>query len=91
MATVYITFRVMPDGVDTDLTVLEEKVKEKITGAGGNIAKFEHNPVAFGLKALDVTFSMDEDKGDTESLEGDVAGVEGAQSVQVTDVRRAIG
>ncbi len=34
---------------------------------------------------------MDEAKGSTEKLEEDVEGIEGIKSVEITDVRRAIG
>ena len=48
-------------------------------------------PVAFGLKALNVTFVMDEKKGSTDALEADLGVIEGVESVEVTDVRRTIG
>ena len=91
MAIVYITFKIMPDGVDTDLEALKEKISEMITGFGGNVSVIKEEPVAFGLKALNIIFSADESKGGTDDLEEQITGTEGVQSVQVTDVRRAIG
>jgi len=64
---------------------------EKIKGFDGNIAKTEIEPVAFGLKSLNIIFSMPEEKGDTEPLEKQISELPGVKSVQVTDVRRAIG
>ena len=48
-------------------------------------------PIAFGLKALDILFVMDEAKGSTEELEKTVSQIEGVESVEVPDVRRAVG
>jgi len=92
MANVIITMKIMPESPDTDLSKIEEKAKEKIVAfAGEGDMKSEQEPVAFGLKALKILFVMAEDKGSTEELEKDIASVEGVNSVEVTDVRRAIG
>lgn len=91
MAVVYVTFRVMPESPEVDLSSLQEKVKKKVIDFGGNIAKVEEKPMAFGLKSLDVIFSMKEEKGSTDQLEDEVREIEGVNSVEVTDVRRAIG
>ena len=53
--------------------------------------KIEEQPIAFGLKALNIIFVMDEAKGSTEPLEDSVSDIEGVQSVEITDVRRAVG
>ncbi len=62
-----------------------------ITEFGGTVGKTELEPIAFGLKAVVFMFAMDESLGGTEELEAKIAAVQGVNSVQVTDVRRAIG
>ncbi len=92
MANVIITMKIMPISPETDLSKIEEAAKAKISAfAGEGDMKTEQEPVAFGLKALKILFVMDESKGSTEELEKDVATIEGINSVEVTDVRRAIG
>jgi len=92
MADVILTLRIMPESPEIDLKTLESKVKKKITAfSGESQMKLEQQPVAFGLKALMVTFVMDENKGSTEELEKDIESLEEVQSVEVTDVRRAVG
>lgn len=81
----------MPSSVDVDLNKLEEGAKEKISEFGGEVGKKEVEPVAFGLKALKLIFVMDEGIGSTESLEEQISKIKGVKSVEVTDVRRAIG
>jgi len=91
MAIVYITLKIMPESPDTDLDALKTKAEELVSNFEGNIAKVEEEPVAFGLKALNITFSINEDKGSTDDLEEQITNLDGVRSVQVTDVRRAIG
>ena len=91
MAEVIITLKIMPNSPETDLAKIEESAKEKILAFGGEVGKVEQEPVAFGLKSLNIIFVMDEQKGSTDKLEEDIADIEGVQSVEVTDVRRAIG
>ena len=81
----------MPKNPEINLPSLEEKVKDKIKVFGGEVGKVEQEPIAFGLKALKLIFVMDESLGSTESLEEDIRKLKGIQSVEVTDVRRAIG
>jgi len=91
MAQVVVTLKIMPDSPEVDLSKIEEKVKDKITHFGGEVGKTEQEPIAFGLKALKLIFVMDESIGSTEKLEEDIKTLKSVQSVDVTDVRRAIG
>ncbi|MFC1801557.1 elongation factor 1-beta [Nanoarchaeota archaeon] len=92
MAEVIITMKIMPVSPEVDLSQLVEKVKSEITKFSGEEQfKIEEQPVAFGLKALQIMFVMDESKGDTESLEKTIDEMEEVNSVEITDVRRAVG
>ena len=92
MAKAIVTLKIMPESPETDLDKINKSVLEKIKGfAGEGETKKEIEPVAFGLKALKITFVMDEQKGSTEPLEKEIQELEGVNSVEVIDVRRAIG
>lgn len=92
MATVVITMNVMPESPETDLKAIEEKTRKLIKEfAHLNNIKVEIEPVAFGLKALKIFFVMDESKGSTQILEEKIAKISDVASVEVVDVRRAIG
>lgn len=92
MAKVVITLRIMPESPESDLESVEAETRKAIERfSGERDMKVEQQPVAFGLKSLNVIFVMDESKGDTEELEKEIAGIAGVSSVKVTDVRRAIG
>ena len=92
MANSIITIKVMPANPEVNLEELEVKVKEAIVNsAGEGETKTEIEPVAFGLKALKIIFVVDESKGGTDNLEKEVSEIEGVNSIEVVDVRRALG
>lgn len=91
MAQVVITFKIMPESPETDLVAVEKKVKEAIVAFGGYVASVTVEPVAFGLKAVKIVFSSDENKGGTDVLEEQITGFSGVESCTVIDVRRAFG
>lgn len=91
MATVIITLNVMPVSPDEDLEKIKEASTTIIERQGAKVGKTELEPVAFGLKAVVFMFAQDESKGGTEELEKELLAIPGVNSVQVTDVRRAIG
>jgi len=92
MAYAIVTIKIMPESPDVDLDKVAELAEQKIIAyAGDRDRKKEIEPIAFGLKALNITFVMDEKKGSPEPLEKEISGIEGVQSVEVVDVRRAIG
>lgn len=91
MAEVVVTLRVMPESPDVDLGELERMVLEKIKDEIGETeTKVEREAIGFGLSALKVIFVMDENRK-VDPVEETVSKVEGVQSVDVVDVRRAIG
>lgn len=93
MAKAVVTIKIMPESPDVDLQTIESAVSEKIdafTKEPGE-KRFSLEPIAFGLKALKVMFVMDESIGSTDELEQDLGTIEGVHSVEVVDVRRAIG
>ena len=92
MANVVVSFRIMPRDTSIDLSKLETKVKKEIVDfCNSNEFRTQIEPIAFGLKALNIIFVMDESKGSTEKLEKKISHIDGVESVEVIDVRRAIG
>jgi elongation factor 1-beta len=93
MAQAVVTLRIMPESPDTDIHGVQgaaEQLIDEFVGEKGE-KRVSIEPVAFGLNALKITFVMDESQGSTEPLEQKIAVLHGVGSVQVIDVRRAIG
>ncbi len=92
MANVIITFKIMPTSPDITLREIENKALAEIKAfAGEGDTKIEHQPVAFGIVALMITFISDEAKGSTDELEAKIREMDGVNSCEVVDVRRAVG
>jgi elongation factor 1-beta len=92
MANVVVTLKIMPNSPEINLERLEKKAKEEIIKfCDSKEFKTEIQPIAFGLKALLIYFVMEEDIGSTEVLEKTISQIQGVESVEVPDVRRAVG
>ena len=96
MAIVVVTLKIMPKSPEVDLDKVYEESCKKIRDfvdekhKEGEIRK-EIEPIGFGLNALKVLFVMDESIGSTDKLEESIKQLEDVESVEATDVRRAIG
>jgi len=92
MAQVIITFKIMPTSPDENLEIIKEHALKKIAKFTGNTeTRVKIEPIAFGLCSLNIICISDEKKGGTDSLEEDIKQIPGVNSVEVIDVRRAMG
>ncbi len=91
MATVIVTMKIMPSSPDENLDSIRSAASGMIADFGGRVGKVDIEPIAFGLSAVVLMFAMDESIGGTDELEAKISKIKGVESVQVTDVRRAIG
>lgn len=82
----------MPKSPEINLDEIAEKTKGVIIKhVGEGEMRISQEPLAFGLKSLNIIFVMDEQNHKLDPIEEEVAKIEGVNSVEVTDVRRAIG
>lgn len=91
MATVLVTFRLMPESPDIDLDTILEHAREIIEDFGGSLGHSQKEPVAFGLVALNISLRIDEQNSNLDPLEEKLRALDGVASAEVIDVRRAIG
>ena len=91
MAEVVVKLKVLPEGVDTNLSKLKELCSKEIKDFGGEVHKVEENPIAFGLVSLEFMFILDEKKGGTDPLEEKLRKIKEVKSAEVIDVRRMFG
>jgi len=91
MAHVILTMKLMPEDPDVNLGDIKDKVEHIIKEFQGNVKGFEEEPVGFGLVALKVTFSRNEDLGSPDDIEEKINELPEVSSVQVVSVSRALG
>lgn len=92
MANAIVSMKLMPESPDIDLDKMEVKVKEIVVKhVGEGEIRSEKVPVAFGLVSLNIIFVIDEKTHELDPIEADLLTIEGVNSVEVTDFRRALG
>ena len=85
-----IKIKLMPSSVETDLDEIKDNVKIVIESHDGKGLRFEEEPVAFGLKAIIISFTIPENK-ELEPIEKELEDLENVASEEMIDMRRAIG
>ena len=91
MANIIITLKVVMASPETDVESVKEKATNAVEEHGADVGRVEIEEVAYGIKAVKIMLIADEEKGSTDALEEKIKGVAGVSSVEVVDVRRAIG
>ena len=90
MGATLLKLKLMPSSPEVNLEEIKQKIKEIIEKNQGKGCTFEEEPIAFGLKAIIASFSIEEDM-EIEPLEQRLNKIENVNSVQVIDMRRAFG
>jgi len=90
MAKAIITVKLMMESPDTNIKKVEELAKKEIEQIGAQFGKAEVEPVAFGLKALNIVLIADEKLG-SDIFDEKLGGIKGVSNAQTTDFRRALG
>ena len=80
----------MPESPQADLEAIQEKAKQIVKEKGGEKASTKIEPVAFGLNAVILNFSMDESLSQ-DSFETPLKEINHVNSVEIIDFRRAFG
>ncbi len=90
MGIMAVKIKIMPKSLETSLVKIEEEVKNILEKSSVKNPKFEAQPIAFGLKALIVLFGWPEEK-EFEGFETNLMKIKGVSSIEIIDMRRAIG
>lgn len=80
----------MPSSPSSDLEEIKGEARKIIERENGKSCIFDEELIAFGLKAVIVTFLYPEEKG-IDSMENHLGKIEDVNSVQIIDIRRAFG
>lgn len=91
MGFVLITYRLMPEAIETDLDKVRGEVELIVNKFGGKIEKVDKEPVAFGLVSLIIVISLNESITNLDPLEDLLRNIEGVESAESIDVRRMVG
>ncbi|MCI4318210.1 MAG: elongation factor 1-beta [Thermoplasmata archaeon] len=84
MGQVAVLFRLMPQGVETDMKALAEGVRAAVP-AGVTLRGMQVKDIAYGLKALLVAVVMNDQGGVLDQTEEALAKVPQVESVEVME------
>lgn len=83
MSEVKVTFKIMPESGDTDISQIESQVKSKM-----EVKSVEKEPIAFGLVALKVTVALMDAEGVVDKMEEELRALKGVGEVEVAEISR---
>ena len=92
MGIALVQIKIMPSSPEADLNEIKsaaETIIKEIAEPNQGI-KTEENPIAFGLKALMISFAMNESK-ELDPIEFKLREIPNVTSAEVEDFRRAFG
>ncbi len=87
MGEVFLKYRIMPEGADTDLDALQQAIKDALPEFA-SMQNCEAVPFAFGMKALQTGFVVEDEEGNNDKVEEILAAVEGIQGVELLEMGR---
>ncbi len=90
MGIVLVKIKLMPESPNEDLEEIKRNAGETVLEFGGKNPTCIEEPIAFGLKAVIISFQLDESLP-LEPIEEELEELSGVSSIQVIDMRRAIG
>lgn len=82
---VAVTMRITPRDIDVDLNEIEEKL-EDIVSKYGKLHQTEKKPIAFGLSAVEALILLDDSKGGSDEIEGELKKLDIVSQVDITDL-----
>jgi elongation factor 1-beta len=87
MGEVAITYRIMPENADVNISELADKVAE----TSRKIAKIQgmqEKPIAFGITAILIRVVIEDKEGGPDEIESALTNIEGVQNVETMDMTR---
>ncbi len=81
---VLITYKIMPESVETDLSGLENRIKENLNNV--EIKDIKQEPIAFGLKALKVLVMVEDKAGISDEIEKKLSELNEVESVETESI-----
>jgi elongation factor 1-beta len=82
MGNVLVTFKVMPEGPDSNLEDISRELESITVGRFNSIEK---EPIAFGLVALKPSYVVKDVGGVSDLLEGKINEIKGVRAAEVID------
>jgi len=83
--SVIVTFKIMPEGVETDLDSLGKAIQKEIKPQ-----RMERIPIAFGLNAIQIIKLVEEKDGEMDRVTDKIKNIKGVKEVEVVGLTRSL-
>lgn len=88
MGQILLKYRVMPEGLETDLAQLEKDIAAHLPQGVARLSKATTVPFAFGMKAIMCSIVVEDAEGNNDKVEAALMGTPGAQGVEFLEAGR---
>ena len=88
MARLLLKAKILPKDIEVDLDNIAKKIDSTLKD-GIKLSKYTKEPLAFGLYFINAEFSLDDKKGQMDSLENAVKSIDGVGEFEVLGMSRA--
>jgi len=85
-----VQYKLMPSSLEADLPSIKDSAQKTIEELGGIPNSIEEQPIAFGLKALIVSFAFPEEN-EVDDIGNAFMKIPEVSSAEMIDYRRALG
>jgi len=85
MGSVIVTFRIMPESIETDLEKIKNTLSEEIKPQ-----RMETIPIAFGLNAIRIVKLVEEKEGELDRITQRIKNIEGVKEVEILEMTRSL-
>ncbi len=85
MGNVMLVYKIMPEGTETDLEEIKEKIRS-IVEERGEFKGSNEEKVAFGLKAIVAKIVIPDEGGIVDEMEEKLRDIDHVQSVEAEDI-----
>jgi elongation factor 1-beta len=89
MGQVALTFRILPENPEVDLSQLVDSIKTKLP-SGSRWNQHTLQPFAFGLKAIVASIIVEDAEGGPDAVQDALQEVENVQGVELVDMGRLL-
>lgn len=88
MGQILLKYRVMPEGIETDMAQLEKAVAAALPAGIARLSKATAVPFAFGMKALLCSIVVEDADGNNDKVEEALLATPGAQGAEFLEAGR---
>ncbi|HJJ90157.1 MAG TPA: elongation factor 1-beta [Methanocorpusculum sp.] len=86
MGEVAVILKIMPESPEVDMEKLQVEIREKVPG----IQDMRVEPIGFGLSAIKIAMTTEDDEGSGDKIENLFVGITGIERAEIESLNRML-